>query len=779
MNPTILDLDARVLFFPVRHHSPACARAVRDFIRRFAPATVLIEGPSDFNGRLEELFLEHELPIAIYSWTSRKEADGRETRRGAFYPFCVYSPEWQALRTAREVGASARFIDLPWSDVADAQTPAHRYGEPELRGSSYVAALCEKLGTPDLDALWDKLFEVESLPSQVIWERCHRFCYGVRVAGEGATPREDLARETFMAAQVERAAQETSGRVLVVTGGFHSYALWARLHGLPFDHDEELPVETAPSAENTQSGLALTPYSYERLDALTGYDAGMPSPGFYDGVWRVRESTEARSIGRELLAQTVKSLRKRKQIASSADLIAALSTARALASLRGHCEVWRRDLVDGIMGALVKDELESGGTHPFLEAVQEALRGKARGQIAVDAPVAPLVADVNVLLRDFDLEVVAGERSVELDLRNARDLERSRILHRLRILGVAGFTQTGGSDFAARDDLSRPTEMWQLRWTPETIAGAVEASIYGSNLRDAAISKLSEHALSIERDAEACALLLLDAALIEQGLPHKTLARLIENLRGEGDFFRLSRALDHLLYLFNFDEVLGTAGVPDLGLTLREAWERGVWLLETLGSPQGRDKDILHGVGAILRVSERSGDALQLEREELASVLERIGASSAHGALLRGAATGALWTMGAVDAQHTLQKLPAFAAPAQLGDFLTGLFALAREAAQRRPELVKEIDRLLAAFDDERFLEALPALRLAFSFFTPREKHYLALTLMEGDAKPLPDLVVGVEVAARALALENQVVGALQKYGLRPFTPQLPVETTP
>ena len=29
-------------------------------------------------------------------------------------------------------------------------------------------------------------------------------------------------------------------------------------------------------------GIALTPYSYERLDSLTGYEAGMPNPGFYD-----------------------------------------------------------------------------------------------------------------------------------------------------------------------------------------------------------------------------------------------------------------------------------------------------------------------------------------------------------------------------------------------------------------------------------------------------------------------------------------------------------------
>jgi hypothetical protein len=67
LNPDILAPHARVTFFPVRHHSPAAARAVRDWIGANRPAAVLIEGPSDFNDRLDELALAHELPIAIYS----------------------------------------------------------------------------------------------------------------------------------------------------------------------------------------------------------------------------------------------------------------------------------------------------------------------------------------------------------------------------------------------------------------------------------------------------------------------------------------------------------------------------------------------------------------------------------------------------------------------------------------------------------------------------------------------------------------------------------------
>src|SRR5262249_26640443 len=89
----LLDTCARLVFFPVRPQSRACARLLREFILRERPAAVLIEGPSDFNERLGELHLPHELPIAIYSYVHL--SDG--SRRGAFYPFCEYSPEWQAI----------------------------------------------------------------------------------------------------------------------------------------------------------------------------------------------------------------------------------------------------------------------------------------------------------------------------------------------------------------------------------------------------------------------------------------------------------------------------------------------------------------------------------------------------------------------------------------------------------------------------------------------------------------------------------------------------------
>ncbi|PQM44969.1 hypothetical protein C1Y40_04867 [Mycobacterium talmoniae] len=142
----------------MRHHSPACARLVVAEIERLHPAHVLIEGPCDMNGRLDELDAGHRLPIAVYSYLS---APG--VHRGSWSPLAEHSPEWQALRVGRRLGAQVAFIDLPaWHD-AFAEL-SNRYADDadaqaERRAEAYTAAVARQLGVDSRDALWDHLFE--------------------------------------------------------------------------------------------------------------------------------------------------------------------------------------------------------------------------------------------------------------------------------------------------------------------------------------------------------------------------------------------------------------------------------------------------------------------------------------------------------------------------------------------------------------------------------------------------------------------------------------------
>ena len=106
-----------------------------------------------------------------------------------------------------------------------------------------------------------------------------------------------------------------------------------------------------------------------------------------------------------------------------------------------------------------------------------------------------------------------------------------------------------------------------------------------------------------------------------------------------------------------------------------------------------------------------------------------------------------------------------FADPELLGDFLFGLFTLAREPVQRRPDLVARIDEVVMAFADAEFLDALPALRRAFSAFTPREKDRLARGL-PGGARLDEAAAADPSTLAAMLELEGRLRGALERYGV-------------
>ncbi|HKF97849.1 MAG TPA: DUF5682 family protein, partial [Steroidobacteraceae bacterium] len=460
------------MLLPVRHHSPACARMVRDSITRLQPAAVLIEGPADFNERIGELCLGHRLPIAIYSYVVWRDGG----RQGAYYPLCEYSPEWQATMAAKACGAAVRFIDLPFATLAREDKRAHRYADDRLRGSDYVNALCKALEVESFDDAWDLIAEQDPrLTTQQLYGRVGDYCRYLRAADGDGVRAYDLRRESFMAAHIRAAwAEFGRGRVLAVTGGYHTSGLEVLLAG-----EGDSNTEIAWPEDIAERGIALTPYSYERLDNLVGYDAGMPSPGFYHEAWR---ASDGAPVHVPLLAAVVRRLRELKQAASTADLIGIEACARSLATLRGHSRVWRRDLVDAITAALVKDDVHLA--HPFMLVMQEVLRGGERGRLADNAPLPPLVRDIQARLAEANL--VPDKKPVErtLTLTAFADADLSRMLHRLRVLVIPGFERIAGVDFALRSDLTALTETWRVRWMPEQDAQMIEASRYGSALKD-------------------------------------------------------------------------------------------------------------------------------------------------------------------------------------------------------------------------------------------------------------------------------------------------------
>jgi hypothetical protein len=767
------DVTQDIVFFPVRHHSPVCAAMIKKLIEQLQPSAVLIEGPSDYNEHLDELSLDHQLPIAIYSYFRTEGGLGG----GAYYPFCDYSPEWVAMQSARDIQTQIAFIDLPWIETAHLDRTTHRYADAELRRGRYIQTLCRRMQVDDFDELWDRLVESDwSLDLPGFLRRVHALCLHIRF-GEASISQSDLLRETYMLEQIRQTRERVDGSIVVVTGGFHSSALAAPFAGIELD-EPAAPIASLPEAASvnvmqavpTTRGISLTTYSYERLDNLVGYNSGMPNPGFYDWAWQCRSQGNEFSY-HPLLADLIQELRKRKQGVSTADLIAIETSARGLAAMRGRDRVWRNDLIDAVTTALVKDELQYDCASPFLDAVHAVLRGSRRGRLAAGTRMPPLVEDIRQQMEELGLELKRSATLIHLELQEAHDLQSSRLLHQLRLLQIGGIKLVDGTNFLDRADMSRLWEKWELRWTPEFDSSSIEASRYGTTLADATAARLTEHAQSTHFSAADAAKLLVDGCRSGmETLSPDLLEKLDAMIAQESDFTIASEALRHLTWLYCHDEIFGTQRTKPIEQLLAECFTRSLWLLDALGQSLPSEQQTIAGLRTLQEVALRAKNVLAENLDDLRRTFSRIQNDTGKHPAVRGAVVGILWNLGGAEPESILQLLLGFSKPDDLGSFLAGLFALAREIAQRHPQLVQTVDRLLMELAGEGFQHALPSLRLAFTYFTPREKHYMLTTLFQSlgihEIQSLPQLSVTPELAAEALAIEERIFAAIDKYSL-------------
>ena len=118
--------------FCIRHHGPGSARSVVRSLWSLNPDIVLVEGPPeapDTLSLLAEVDMQPPVALLIYPPDHLKQS--------AYYPFAVFSPEWQAIKYALEKEIPVRFIDLPQTHqiaerIAKEQPEKTASEEPDL-----------------------------------------------------------------------------------------------------------------------------------------------------------------------------------------------------------------------------------------------------------------------------------------------------------------------------------------------------------------------------------------------------------------------------------------------------------------------------------------------------------------------------------------------------------------------------------------------------------------------------------------------------------------------
>jgi hypothetical protein len=765
----------RITFFPVRHHSPAAAYFVRQYIEAVKPACILIEGPSEYNDHISDLILEHELPIAIYSYKRSTEGVA-----GVFYPFCEHSPEYVAVKCGLAENAVVEFIDLPFSSHIAFSTAVlndREVGEAE-DVPPQLESFYQKFAVNNFNSLWDKLIESDdNLTVDSYLERAHGICLSLRNCE--TLDQQTIDREAFMAKMVKDKLLSTSGQIMVITGGLHAGGLyeWLIRTETPDTkqegHDKENEKEEIQEADNSISrlfefGCTLTPYSDKRLDSYHGYGAGLPCPGFYRQAFEDRCNGSMHDTHSKLLAEAVERLRKKKQLISTADVIVAQQMARGLASLRQHSVVFREDLIDGIASSVVKDEFNFEESHPLIEALRLIFRGERVGRLSSDVALPPLTEAILQLIGQQNLAPATIAREVTCDFELESDRTKSAILHSLATLGISGYNRKKFTGFGGNEK-GRIIETWLITESTSFHADCVEAAAWGVTVEEATGNKLKERIKQNGANAAAMALTLLDASLL--GLKHLSqdlYEQMLAAIASDNDFLSLSKALTSLLELNYYHNFLN-GPVLDTHRLLAECFDRALWLLEYQGA--GANTDFVKGIGTIVEIYDLLGGILSLDKHFIKEAFVHSLAQSDCSPLAAGALSGALWKMGAEEDAQVKATLTRFSLPDEIGEFIVGLLHTAGDIIHSDSQLLETIDKVLREFDDDQFLHAAPALRLAFSRYSPREKVLLLRTVASAhDINPASsNFELGGDIAliARVMTLESKVIELMKTHGLR------------
>ncbi|MFH5803913.1 DUF5682 family protein [Alienimonas sp. DA493] len=717
---------APVKLFGVRHHGPGCARALGAALDEYRPDAVLIEGPPEGNDLIPLLAHPAFVPPAALLV---HPAD--DPSKAAFYPLAEYSPELAAARWALHNNAEVEFIDLPMTHqfgLEEAETPEGDVlprerdeendvppnGDGEAKKPHPIRAdplgwLAKAAGYDDRERWWEQQVE-QRRDAAGLFDAIAEAMTELRTAaeaeledvGDGPDDSRDALREAHMRRRLRAAVKAGHGRVAVVCGAWHVPAL---ADPGPDKPDREL-LKGLPKVK---TAATLCPWTNDRLTHASGYGAGIESPGWYGHLW---QNVDQPAIG--WVTRAARLLREEGQDASSAGVIEAVRLADALAALRGFCAPGLSELSQAILGVLCHGE-----PAPLALIRRKLEVGDELGSVPPDAPAVPLQQDLEATQKRLRFKPTGEKKQVTLDLRKETDLERSRLLHRLTILGVPWGTRGHESGTGTYK------EAWTLNWRPEFAVRVIESNRYGGTVPAAASAKLTEHAGG--NDGLADLVERLDAALLAD-LPEAVgllVARVRDAAAVAADAAGLAAAIPPLARVARYGDVRGTGG-QELLPVLRGMLERYF-----VGLPPACRSLDDEAAAAALAGAEGVHTALKTlelneEAEEWRGVLFALtNADEVHG-LLRGWAARTLLEERAIDAEELARRarlaLAAASEPAAAAAWVEGLLRGSAKVLLYEDAVWAALDGWLGTLDDERFLEVLPLLRRSFAHFSHPER---------------------------------------------------------
>ena len=773
------DMDGQVVYFPVRHHSPACALHLQRTIERFRPELILIEGPSDSAELLPYIADEQSVPpfCIYYSYDDKdgKVSEEKEKYR-AYYPFLAYSPELVAIREGARSHTPVRFIDLPYAlrlinkIEEEPQTQFYYNENKEYEVNTYTTMIARKAGCRSFAEFWESRFELDAanLETQAFVRNLFHLGYFMRLA----TPeneislKEDRLRETYMAEEIRKALPDNK-KVLVVAGAFHISGLMEMLQS-----DKKPSLRTC-NREHVAS--YLMPYTFKEADSKSGYAAGMPFPAFYQEVWEKIEKQKKNPFASTVLEYIIKTARyaRKTQMISLPDEINALNMARSLAVLRGKQSTGVYELLDGVRSCFVKGDLNATSTFE-VDFLYRLLSGMGTGKIADNDCIPPVVREFRALCSLHRLKTSTIERQeVTLDIiKNPAHYRKSRFLHQMEFLETGFATLQSGPDYVNQKNKNLVREQWICRYATGVETRLIDLSVYGATLSQVCNS-LIEKNFKDNMTAEELGKLLLSVQVMGiEGfyLQYEDAIRLV--VESEGNFINLCKLINSLLYLANMQQLMDGNVQSVIAELARTAFKGAVVLIPSLKSTtEEEEQEICEQMRNLYSFTMDAKG--WFDTAAFIAAVEKVLNDSFSNSRLFGLCLAIHYKEGRTGQAAFCQQIAAYLEssithPEQAASFICGLFLIARDVLFADPHILEAINRIIANADRETFLTILPNLRYAFTGFLPAEISRLGQQVAEyhqvSEARLTGSITVSQEEITESMRLDSLAAEALKTW---------------
>ena len=737
--------------FGIRHHGPGSARSLRQALELLKPEIILVEGPPDADGMLPlSIHPEMQPPVALLAYVPE------QPQRCVYYPFAVFSPEWQAITYGLNNQIPVRFMDLPLAHrlaMVDKDIEKNDIEKNDINSEDLsletddkkedknnppflsilradpLRLLAEAAGYSDGERWWENLVEQRRDSGDLF----AAILEGMTALRE-ETDREDknnpkttlhpLAeqeaillnnqREAYMRKIIRDAQKEGFEKIAVVCGAWHSPALAK----MPSVKEDTILLKGLPKIKIETTWV---PWTYGRLAYNSGYGAGVESPGWYHHLFTVDNDVAIR-----WMTNVARLLREEGLDVSTAHLIETVRLAESLAALRDRPLPGLTELNEATQSVICfGNDIQMRLIHDKL-IVSDRL-----GDVPDETPMVPLQQDLRRIKKRLRMpDRTEIKKPLEINLREPSHLEKSQLLYRLQLLGIPW----GKKQYARTTGTFK--EVWQLDWQPEFEVILIEKGIWGNSIYDAA----SNYIKDIGNQAKELPTLtnLVEQLLLAE-LPEASnfiMHRLEAIAAVANDITHLMTALPPLANVLRYGNVRknDTDTINHIvdGLITRIC-------INLPGACSSLDDDAANTMYGLINQVNNAISLLQKENYQIAwqKVLTEISDRSNYHGLIIGRCCRILLDTGVFIIDEAARRmglaLSTANEPSQAAAWVEGFIKGSALLLLHDDKLWQVLDNWVIGLNGDNFINLLPLLRRTFANFSAPERRQIGERVRRGE----------------------------------------------